>query len=117
MRGVAIVQEWTLSFSIDGTITVVIMGTLAGVTGAAIRLGLRSIPGLPDRAQVMLFWAAAALLTMRVLQPIDRDRLVMFTPVVLAYGVVQLVGLRRWMGRSSRPDMHELERIEAASPQ
>ncbi len=116
MRGVAILQEWTLSFSVDGSTTVVLMGSLAGVVGAALHLGLQSIPGLPGKAQLLLFWFAAAVFTARILQPIDRDRLVMFTPVVLVYGVVQLGGLRRWMGRASRPGMHELRGVEVVPP-
>jgi hypothetical protein len=103
MRGVAIVQEWTLSFSVGGSTTVVMMGTLAGVTGAVILLALRSIPRLPGLARTVVFWAAAALITWRILQPIDRDRVVMFTPVVLIYGLVQQLSLKRVVGRRPGP--------------
>ena len=102
MRGVAIVQEWTLYFSVEGSSTVVMMGTIAGVVGAIILLVLRSIPRLPRFAQVVLFWAAAVFITLRILQPIDRDRVLMFTPVVLVYGLVQQVGLGRLVRRAER---------------
>lgn len=89
MRGVAIAQEWTLSFSVDGSLTVVMMGAVAGLVGAIIVLTLRSIPHLLRPVRVALFWAAAAFIAARIIQPIDRDRVMMFTPVVLLYGLAQ----------------------------
>jgi hypothetical protein len=103
MRGVAIVQEWTLSFSVDGSAAVVFMGACAGVAGAIILLSLLSVPRLPRLARAALFWAAAILITLRILQPIDRDRVVMFTPVVLVYGLALQLSLARVVGRRPGP--------------
>lgn len=99
MRGVAIAQEWTLSFSIGGSTTVVMMGAVAGVAGAIIVLTLSSIPRLPAIARLALFWVAAVLITLRILNPVDRERVVMFTPVVLVYGLVQLRSVSRLVAR------------------
>ena len=99
MRGVAIVQEWTLSFSVAGSATVVMMGTVAGIVGAVILLVLLSIPRLPGLVRAAVFWGAAVLITLWILQPVDRDRVMMFTPVVLLYGLVQQLSLKRVVGR------------------
>lgn len=109
MRGVAIVQEWTLYFSVDGSSTVVMMGTIAGMVGALILLVLRSIPRLPRIARVVLFWTAAVFITGRILEPIDRDRVVMFMPVVLIYGLVQQIGLARLLRRPERSGAASIE--------
>lgn len=103
MRGVAVVQEWNLSFSIAGSTTVVMMGVLAGVAGAVIALTRWSIPRLPAALKPPLFWLAAVLITYRVLQPIDRDRVMMFAPVVLVYGLAQVRLVRQASRRRPRP--------------
>ena len=95
MRGVALVQEWTPYFTVEGSITVVVMGTLAGVAGAAIALVIASVPRLSGLARTVVYCAAAALLTWRILQPVDRDRVMMFAPVTIVYSVVLLMGFAR----------------------
>src|SRR5262245_22570262 len=99
MRGVAILQEWTPYFTMAGSMTVVLMGTLAGAAGAVILLILWSIPRLPRSGRVALFWVAAILITLRILQPLDRERILTFTPVVVVYGLVQLTGVTRLIRR------------------
>jgi len=106
MRGVSILQEWTPYFTLDGSLTVVVTGTLTGVAGAALLLVLRAIPRLPGWSAVLLFWLVAALVTMRVIQPFDRERLMLFPPVVLVYGVVLLKGLRWLASRRPAPGAH-----------
>jgi hypothetical protein len=99
MRGVSILQEWTPYFTVEGSMTVVFTGAAAGAAGSVLLLALCAVPRLPGWGALGLFWLAVGLVTMRVIQPFDRERLLMFPPVVLVYGVGLLVGVRWLAGR------------------
>jgi hypothetical protein len=99
MRVIAIIQEWTLSFSVAGSATVVVMGALAGFAGSAAYLAARSIPRLPRGLAPTVFWVFVVLMSLRVLRPLDRDRLLAFFPVVIAYGLTQQLGSPRLFRR------------------
>jgi len=98
MRGVAIVQEWPPTFSFGGSATIVMFGTLAGCGFALVQLALLSIPRLPRPVAALLFWLVVAGISLRILQPIDRDRLLAFPPLVIVYGLVQQAG-PKWIAR------------------
>jgi len=80
----------------------VLLGALAGLVGGLILLGLRAL--LPKRwlIQTLLFYVMILLITLRGLRPIDAERLMLFLPLVLAYGF-----LVRTLTRRRRPVSEE----------
>jgi len=102
MRGIAILSGAPPSFSFGGSLRVVLLGALAGLVGGLILLGLRAL--LPKRwlIQTLLFYVIILLITLRGLRPIDAQRLMLFLPLVLAYGF-----LVRTLTRRRRPVSEE----------
>jgi len=102
MRGIAILSGAPPSFSFGGSLRVVLLGALAGLVGGLILLGLRAL--LPKRwlIQTLLFYVMILLITLRGLRPIDAERLMLFLPLVLAYGF-----LVRTLTRRRRPVSEE----------
>jgi len=102
MRGIAILSGAPPSFSFGGSLRVVLLGALAGLVGGLILLGLRAL--LPKRwlIQTLLFYVMILLITLRGLRPIDAQRLMLFLPLVLAYGF-----LVRTLTRRRRPVSEE----------
>jgi hypothetical protein len=98
MRGVAIVQEWPLYFSFGGSAMVVLMGAVAGASFAIVLLALQSVPRLPHVVALLLFYAVVAAISLRVLQPLDRDRLVAFPPLVMLH-VLSQQAAQKWIYR------------------
>lgn len=74
---------WTLG----GTVTVIFMGVVSGVTGALIRAAAAAwIPRrYPTAIGSIVFVIACLLLTLRGLNPVDGARLTYFLPVTVAY--------------------------------
>ena len=95
MRGIAILSGAPPSFSFGGSLRVVLLGALAGLVGGLILLGLRAL--LPKRwlIQTLLFYVIILLITLRGLRPIDAQRLMLFLPLVLAYGFLVRILTRR----------------------
>ncbi len=96
MRGIAVVSGAPPGFSVGGSLTVVLLGAGAGLVGALILLALRWL--LPGRRllQTILFYSIVVLIALRGLRPIDRQRLALFMPLVLAFGaLLRLLGGRR----------------------
>ena len=102
MRGIAILSGAPPSFSFGGSLRVVLLGALAGLVGGLLLLGLRAL--LPKRwlIQTLLFYVMILLITLRGLRPIDAQRLMLFLPLVLAYGF-----LVRTLTRRRRPVSEE----------
>ena len=88
MRIFAILQEQNPGFSLGGSVTIIFLGAVAGMSGGvALWLGRRLFPKAP-LARGLLFWGVLLFLTARVLRPIDSQRLLVFGPLALIYGVV-----------------------------
>jgi len=102
MRGIAILSGAPPSFSFGGSLRVVLLGALAGLVGGLLLLGLRAL--LPKRwlIQTLLFYVMILLITLVGLRPIDAQRLMLFLPLVLAYGF-----LVRTLTRRRRPVSEE----------
>jgi hypothetical protein len=96
MRGVAIVQEWPLYFSFGGSAMVVMMGAIAGAGFAIVLLGLQSVPRLPHAVALLLFYVVVAAISLRILRPLDRDRLVAFPPLVVLH-VLTYQAAQQWI--------------------
>ena len=93
-------------WSFGGTMTVIFMGVVSGVAGAAIRAAASTwLPRrLPDSAGTAVFAIACLLLTLRGLNPVDVPRLVFFLPLTIAYFVVFEMMWRR-RGRTAGADV------------
>ena len=102
MRGIAILSGAPPSFSWGGSLRVVLLGSLAGLVGGLILLGLRTFLRNRWLIQTLLFYAIIVLITLRGLRPIDSQRLMLFLPIVLVYGF-----LVRTLTRRRRPVSEE----------
>jgi hypothetical protein len=108
MRGIALASGAPGSFSLGGTLTVVLLGAAAGLAGALILIALRVF--LRDRwvLQTLFFYLALVLITLRGLHPVDSQRLLFFLPLVLVYGfLLRLLSRRRRMTPVTEP--HHLQ--------
>ena len=87
MRGIVLIAGGTPGFSWGGSLTVVLLGLLSGLAGALVLVGVRFL--LPARPVVrgMLFWAFVIFAAMRGLHPVDPQRLLLFMPLILLYGI------------------------------
>lgn len=87
MRGIAAAQGATPGFSLEGTLTVVFLGTLAGLTAGLVYVATRKL--LPRRVwwARALFGAILFAITLRGLRPIDPLRLELFLPLFIVFGV------------------------------
>src|SRR4030095_9944900 len=96
----ALLVEREPAWTLEGTITIVFFGAAFGMLGGGLLwLGRRLIPRSP-LGRGALFWIPMTLLYLRVLSPLNRDSLIAFTPVVLAYGLVLYrVWCRRYVVR------------------
>lgn len=98
MRIVALMQEAPPYFTVGGSMTVVSMGAIAGACFAIVLLALQSVPRLPRRLTVLVFCLFVAIVSLRVLRPVDRDRLLVFPPLVALFVLLHYAGARR-LGR------------------
>ena len=104
MRGIVVLAGGSPGFSIGGTATVIFLGTIAGVAGAIVLLGLRWILATRPVLRGAVFWLFLLLITLRGLQPIDPPRLLLFMPLVVVYGVLLQVVSCRLEARRGAPD-------------
>lgn len=110
MRGIAAAQGATPGFSFEGTLTVVFLGALAGLTAGLVYVAARML--LPRR----VWWARALFgvillaITLRGLRPIDLVRLELFLPLFIVFGVA----LDRLWERQSRRMMGQSVGVPAA---
>ena len=84
-------------WTVGGTVTVVFMGVVSGVGGAAIRAAAATwLPRrLPASVGTTIFAVGCLLLTLRGLNPVDATRLAYFLPLTVAYVVAFEVLWRR----------------------
>lgn len=83
--------------SVGGTVTVVFMGVLSGIGGAAIRAAAATwLPRRTPRVvEPTIFAVGCLLLTLRGLNPVDATRLAYFLPLTIVYVVAFEVLWRR----------------------
>lgn len=97
MRGTAVLSGAPPGFSVSGSLTVVLMGAVAGLAGAVILMVIRFF--LPGRwlIQTLSFYGALVLIMLRGIRPLDSQRLFLFLPLVLIYGfLLRVLSRRRW---------------------
>ena len=87
MRGIAVMSGGMPGFSWGGTMTVILLGALSGLAGALVLVGVRAL--LPRRAALrgIIYWAFLSLVALRGLNPVDPQRLLLFMPLILLYGI------------------------------
>jgi hypothetical protein len=95
MRVIAHATNVAPSFSIEGTITVLLMGAVSGAAGGLIYAVLARL--LPTRqiARALAFAAVLILLTLRGTSPSTPVTLSLFLPVMLVYGTLFHVAWQR----------------------
>jgi hypothetical protein len=87
MWGIAAAQGATPGFSVGGTLTVVFLGALAGLTAGLVYVAARTLlPRLVWWARV-LFGVILLAITLRGLRPLDVLRLQLFLPLFVVFGV------------------------------
>jgi hypothetical protein len=87
MRIFAVMMDRAPAWSFEGSLTVVLFGSVFGMIGGLLLWLGRRYSSSP-LARGVLFWIPVTLLYLRVLSPVSNDSLIAFTPFVLAYGVV-----------------------------
>lgn len=97
MRLIGVQNGQPGAWTVGGTMTVIFMGVVSGVGGAAIRAAASAWlpPRLRDSVGTAVFAIACLLLTLRGLKPVDAQRLAFFLPLTIAYVVVFEVLWRR----------------------
>ena len=95
MRGYALLDEQEPYFTLSGSLTVVILGAIAGAaTGLLFWLAGRLFP-LRTLPRALFFSVGLALLTWRVLQPVSAQRVQVFAPLACAHGIALSLANRR----------------------
>ena len=97
MHAIALTSDAQRVVSVEGTITVLLAGALAGLAGGMIYALLDRV--LPQRrfARGVLFLVVLVLLTLRGLRPVTSLSLALFMPLALLYGAAFE---RAWHSRS-----------------
>jgi len=98
MRGIARLAGSPGGFSFGGSLTVVFLGLVSGLAGALAFLALRWLVRSHRLLRGALFWAFLVLVTLRGLRPLDVQRVVLFLPLVLIFGVaLQVIWCRVYL--------------------
>ena len=98
MHAVSVINTGTGGFTLGGTFTVVFLGLASGVLGGVILVAVRAlVRGRWTPATTVLFWIAILAITLRGLSPVDGQRLALFLPVIVLFGV-----LLQWKTRPTR---------------
>ena len=103
----ALASDVQRSVTVQGTITVLLAGTAAGLAGGAIYALLDRLLAARRLMRGLLFAIVLTLLTLRGLRPVQPLALALFLPLVLLYGAL----LERAWHATPR-----LSRIVTASP-
>lgn len=108
MRVIAHATYAAPSFSLGGTMTVMLMGAVSGAAGGVIYAVLARF--LADRAGIraVLFGVILALLTLRGTSPSTPLSLSLFLPLALLYGALLDYAHRRQFPPSARPIASQL---------
>jgi hypothetical protein len=95
MRFVALGSNRPGAFTIDGSLTVIFFGVVAGVAGGAIYAILARFLPRRNATRSIIFGAIIVLLTLRGVAPATPFTLSLFLPLTLGYAVVLDVIWRR----------------------
>lgn len=97
MRLVAVGTDRPSAFTVEGSLTVIFFGVVAGLAGGAIYAILARF--LPRRTAIrsMIFGAIIVLLTLRGVSPATAFTLSLFLPLTVAYAILIDVIWRRRM--------------------
>src|SRR5881296_1061325 len=74
MRGIALLGGQPGTVSLEGTVTVVLLGTLCGAVGALVCVGLQVLLRRRRLLAGGLFWIFLLLVSLRGLRPVDLRR-------------------------------------------
>jgi hypothetical protein len=88
MRAVAVVNGAAGSFTLQGTITVVLLGALCGAIVAAIFLLARILFPRRRWARVAFFWVIIIAVALRGISPLTVANAVIFLPLFIAHGTL-----------------------------
>ncbi|MGH7561499.1 MAG: hypothetical protein ACRENB_10810 [Gemmatimonadales bacterium] len=98
MHLVARLTTGTGSFTVGGTLTVILLGAVSGAAGGALLVAARALFRRWPPTTTITYWAALLTISLRGLKPIDELRLLLFLPLVLAFGVILQVWTFRRIG-------------------
>jgi hypothetical protein len=100
MRVIGILDGTPVGFTVGGSVTVVFLGAVAGAAGGLILWAARRLFPRTPMARGALFWGALTFLTLRGLNPVTVERVLVFGPLVVAYGAcLYRVWCRRYVRR------------------
>jgi hypothetical protein len=100
MRVIAVLDGTPVGFSVGGSMTVVFLGAVAGAAGGLVLWVTRRVFPRAPLARGVVFWGALTFLTLRGLNPVSVERLLVFAPLILVYGAsLYRVWCRRYVRR------------------
>lgn len=102
MRGIAMHDGAGGILTLQGTITVMLLGAASGAGGGIIRALLDIGDRLPNSVRFSLFAVTCLAITLRGLNPLDLTRIIYFLPLVALYAVSLKTAWQRlrWLRRS-----------------
>ena len=99
MRAIALASGAPGAFTLEGTMTVVLLGAVSGAAGGLMYAVAQRVLPRVGWARLTLFFTMLVLVTLRGLRPVDPLRLALFMPLVLVYGtLMELAWQRRRTG-------------------
>jgi hypothetical protein len=77
----------TGSFTLGGTMTVVLLGAISGVIGALFLVGARRFFAQWSPTPTVVYWALLILVTLRGINPVEPLKVLVFFPIVIMFGL------------------------------
>jgi hypothetical protein len=103
MRAIALAQGAAGSFTVEGSLTVIGLGTLSGAIVALIFLVARVLFPSRRAPRVLFFWTLTLAIVLRGLNPVSPLNLTIFVPLFLAHGsLLNLYWCRVHLARRNR---------------
>jgi predicted Abi (CAAX) family protease len=100
MRAIALAQGVAGSFTVEGTLTVIGLGTLSGAIVALIFLMARILFPSRRALRVTFFWMVTLAVVLRGLNPLTLLNIAIFVPLFLAHGsLLNLYWCRVYLSR------------------
>jgi hypothetical protein len=87
MHVIARATAGTGSFTLGGTLTVVLLGAVSGVVGALFLTGARRFFHRWSPTPTVVYWTLLILVTLRGIHPVEPLKVVVFFPVVIHFGL------------------------------
>ncbi len=99
MHLIARATTGTGSFTVGGTLTVVLLGAVSGVIGALFLTFARRFFSKWSPTPTVVYWTLLILVTLRGINPVEPLRVAVFFPVVIMFGLaLQLATFRKPIG-------------------